>query len=608
MNGRFLARPGGRVPASLAKFHSTWAVETAADQLELILDESGALLPFHFLRTGDQRGRAVVKLLRGDGGAGTGFLVAPGILLTNHHVLPDAASAATATVHGNYEAAPPGPSLGRPTSVPLDPEALFVTNSDLDFTFCGVRGLDALGTIRLDRNSQNISTNETVNIIQHPRGRPKEVALRDNRVIKADGVVLHYACSTEPGSSGSPVFNNAWEAVAMHHASVVAHHPEGRRAEGLMDDGVTRYLNEGIRISAIALWLETVEAEQSLGPEGAARLRAIFGGIDPQVGFFGALGRKSHGNEAPEVIAESYRRETDDIDLAFWNTRGLEATFRERISDIGRVVADMGLDVWCLAHADVVSVAALREHLDSHYQLDYEFLHEPAGPHPSLILLYRRSKALVVERKPWDLEGLATEGLPPLISLRVITPRLGAVAFHLVPVVRVVGDQSVDAYAEAIRRSTRHAPIEADWIVVGETGVLFEPGRLQVLADCGGDLLAAASDRDGSLALLAGPRSQVRRVFASANLRPAFGNSDALAFPGDREMPARLRTLGGHLPIAFRLSLDEDPRPKPPADPGPALVEPPPPQRPEDDELERRIRDILSPLLARLMSEMRSAT
>lgn len=612
LNGEFLKRSVGRHPGPHAgRLHATWAIETAPDQMELILNESGALLPFHFLRTGDQRGRAVVKLLRGDGGAGTGFLVAPGILLTNHHVLPDIASAATATAYANYESAPPSPNLGRPVSVPLDPESLFLGNAELDFTFCGVRGLDALGTIPLDRTSQNIATTEMVNIIQHPRGRPKEVAIRDNRVVKADGVVLHYACSTEPGSSGSPVFNNQWEVVAVHHASVVARATDGRRAEGLLDDGLTHYLNEGIRISAIALWLETVEAEQRLGVEQAARLRTIFGGIDPQVGFFGALGRRGLGRPAPDVIAGCYRRDGDDLDLAFWNTRGLETTFRERIADIGRVVAEMGVDLWCLAHADVVSVAALREHLDSHYQLDYEFSHEPIGTHPSLVLLYRRGKSLSVERRAWDDAETDSAGLPPLISIRVTSPRIGSVPFHLVPVVRGGPDKTFDTYAEAVRRAARRDPTEAAWIMVGETSVLLEPGRQQVLADCGGDLLAAVSDHDGAFAVVAGRGSKVGRVFGSPNLRPAFGPSEALSILRDRALPGRFRHLGGLQPIAVRLSLDLEGRPaastpfvEPEPDPGPPTI---PTIRPNDD-LERRIRDIITPLLARFLDEIRASS
>ena len=602
LNGRFLGRYDGHATGDGRHFQASPPVELKPEMLELILDASSTLLPFHFLRTGDRLGRAVVKLLRCDGAAGTGFLVAPGILLTNHHVLPDPTMAASALVLANYEAAPPGTSPGRPASVSLDPASLFVTNDELDFTFCGVKGLDFLGTITLDRNSLNIAESETVNIIQHPRGRPKEVALRDNRVVKADGVVVHYACSTEPGSSGSPVFNNQWEPVALHHASVKADDPEART----VDETSGRYLNEGIRISAIALWLETAEANLPDLREQVTRLRGIFSGIDPRVGFFGALGRKSHGRGAPEMVLDSYRGDTDDLDMAFWNVRGLEWGSRETIADVGRVVAEMGLDIWCLAHADIVCVSALREHLESHHHLDYEFFHEPAGFHPALALLYRRSKALTVERRPWAVELPEGVVLPPLITVRASTRRTGTVAFQLVPVGRPTSaDAASSPYAEAVRHSIRLGQGEYDWIVVGETPVLFAPERLHVLVDCDRELLAAAADRDGAMALLTGPRSKVSQVFVSPNLLPAFGVPETLSVAKDRELPPMLRALGGHQPIALRLSLDKDPRPAPMAPPVPPILAPPAILALTEDELERRIRDMLAPILAQFLAEFR---
>ena len=606
LNGTFLGRYDGRGPSEGRRLQASPPLESGPERLELILDESHALLPFHFLRTGDRLGRAVVKLLRVDGAAGTGFLVAPGILLTNHHVLPDPATAASAIALANFEAAPPGTSPGRPASVPLDPDSLFVTNADLDFTFCGVRGLDFLGSISLDRNSLNIAASETVNIIQHPRGRPKEVALRDNRVVKADGVVVHYSCSTEPGSSGSPVFNNRWEPVALHHASVKADGPDARAVDDPSADASARYLNEGIRISAIAIWLETAEANVPDLRDQVEKLRGIFGGIDPRVGFFGALGRKAHGRGAAEVVVESCRGDTDDLDLAFWNVRGLEWGSRDRIDDIGRVVAEMGMDLWCLSHADLAYVSALREHLESHFQLDYEFFHEPAGSHSALTLLYRRSKALAVERRAWDVELPGGVSLPPLITVRAATRRSGMLAFQLVPVGRPTSaDVEHPPYAEAVRHAIRRGHGEFDWIVVGETSVLLSPERLHVLADCDRDLLAAAAERDGAVALLTGPRSKVDRVFVSPNLRPAFGGPETLTVTRDRELPPLLRALGGHQPIALRLSLDGEPRAVPMASPGPQALAPAAAPLP-DDELERRIRDMLAPILAKFLAEVRS--
>ena len=77
--------------------------------------------------------------------------------------------------------------------------------------------------------------------MQHPRGKKKQVALRENRIIDTLQRFLHYSADTEPGSSGSPVFNDQWEVIALHHASVRA--PEHTEFGGV--------LNEGIRVAAI---------------------------------------------------------------------------------------------------------------------------------------------------------------------------------------------------------------------------------------------------------------------------------------------------------------------------------------------------------------------
>jgi Trypsin-like peptidase domain len=606
VNGTFLGQYDENASDDDGSHRSTTEplVDSWPDRLELILDSSSTLLPFHFLRTGDRLGRAVVKLLRSDGASGTGFLVAPGILLTNNHVLPDKATAALAIVLANYEAAPADAAPGRPASVPLDPDALFVTNAELDFTFCGVRGLDFLGSIALDRNSLNIAASETVYIIQHPRGRPKEVALRDNRVVKADSLVVHYACSTEPGSSGSPVFNNHWAPVALHHASVKSAGPDAdaRSADDKSADASSRYLNEGIRISAIAVWLDTEEANVPDIQAQTARLRRVFGGIDPKVGFFGALGRKAHGRKAPEVVIESYRGDVDDLDLAFWNLQGAEGASRSQVVDVAQVIADMGMDLWCLAHSDLSFATSLREHLGSRFGLGYECFHEPAGVHPALTLLYRRSKALTVERQVWGGELLDGAAPPPLITIRATTKRFGAVAFQLVPVGRsMLADAAPTPYAEVVRQAIRLGHGEFDWIIVGEASVLFAPERLRILADCDRDLLAAVADRDGAVVLLTGPRSKVAQVFVSPNLLPTFNLPETFRVIQDRELPPILRSLGGAQPIALRLSFDGGPRPPSNIN----LVPPAPAPLITDDDLERRIRDMLAPILAKLLAEAR---
>jgi hypothetical protein len=55
-------------------------------------------------------------------------------------------------------------------------------------------------------------------IIGHPQGRDLELSLQDNELVGCNDTLVHYRTPTEPGNSGSPVFeSNAWEVVALHH-------------------------------------------------------------------------------------------------------------------------------------------------------------------------------------------------------------------------------------------------------------------------------------------------------------------------------------------------------------------------------------------------------
>jgi hypothetical protein len=420
-------------------------------------------------------------------------------------------------------------------------------------------------------------------------------------VVQADSLVIQYACSTEPGSSGSPVFNNQWEPVALHHASVKSEGPDARTVDDPSVDQSAKYLNEGIRISAIALWLETDEANSLELRDQTARLRGIFSGIDPRVGFFGALGRKTFGRGGPELILESYRGESDDLDLAYWNVWGLDWNARESLASVAQVIADMGMDLWWLENADAVAVAGLRDFLESHHNIVYDVLHEPSDVHPELALLYRRDKALSIERRSWSGEFTGGSELPPLFTVRASTRRSGTVALQFVTLTRPnTPDASALPCAEAVRQAIRRGPGEFDWIAFGEVPVLFGPETLRILADSDREMLAAA-DRDNALALLTGPRSKVSKVFVSPNLRPAFGVHEILSVVRDREFPAALRTIGGSPPIALRLTLDEDSRPSSPV----ASTTPRPIPPLTVNDLENRLRDMLAPIVARLLEELR---
>ena len=110
---------------------------------------------------------------------------------------------------------------------------------------------------------------ELANIIQHPLRQPKQIVVRENTLVARDETlkVLHYLADTEHGSSGSPVFNNQWEAIALHHWG--GPHLEIRGIDGRP---LRRDINEGIRISAIVGSLRTRAIE---GRSRAAVTEAI---------------------------------------------------------------------------------------------------------------------------------------------------------------------------------------------------------------------------------------------------------------------------------------------------------------------------------------------
>jgi V8-like Glu-specific endopeptidase len=81
-------------------------------------------------------------------------------------------------------------------------------------------------------------------IIGHPRGRKLSFSIHDNFLLDHDERVLHYRSPTEPGSSGSPVFNDDWELIGLHHRGS-NHLRRLHGAEGSYP------ANEGIWIQAI---------------------------------------------------------------------------------------------------------------------------------------------------------------------------------------------------------------------------------------------------------------------------------------------------------------------------------------------------------------------
>ncbi|MGP1598574.1 DNA/RNA non-specific endonuclease [Peptoanaerobacter stomatis] len=219
--------------------------------MERIMGKSD-LFPISYLQMGTNSGNSICRIqIRDDKGSfigsGTGFLAAENVLMTNNHVIDSMRTALNSIAEFNYQDDVnfmPCPTY----TFRLNPEQFFVTDEELDFTLVALKDNPSsdkqpkdFGHLHLIAEEGKILEGEYVSIIQHPNGGPKAVTIRENKVSSILDDFIHYLTDTEPGSSGSPVFNDQWIVVALHHSGV----PDPNKKN-------TWIANEGIRISSIS--------------------------------------------------------------------------------------------------------------------------------------------------------------------------------------------------------------------------------------------------------------------------------------------------------------------------------------------------------------------
>jgi V8-like Glu-specific endopeptidase len=256
LQSALLQREGGRVVLGRGMQIGAAMIQETVNALEAVLGDT-RFVPLKWYRTGLQRCAGVARIETQWGqGFGTGFLVrgedlhsslnGEVVLITNAHVIssdPD--------VRKRF---PPG-------TPPERTRVRFEGREDADRTY-GVKQvvwtsppeqLDA-SVLRLETPvpcdppyplaaTMPVADHDRVYVIGHPQGGTLSISIQDNRVVDVVSPKLHYRAPTEPGSSGSPVFNQDWELVALHHAG-------SKDMRSLSGEGV-REANEGIWMSAI---------------------------------------------------------------------------------------------------------------------------------------------------------------------------------------------------------------------------------------------------------------------------------------------------------------------------------------------------------------------
>ncbi|MAT42168.1 MAG: serine protease [Anaerolineaceae bacterium] len=224
-------------------------------QLESIISKTNALLDIETFRSriGEIEGQ-VCRIDLNKTGMGTGFLVGPSAVITNYHVIEKAVAGdqditnysclfdyktrsngsvvnqgnnvpvSKLLTHSSYdEIADLKSSAGDPSPNKLDFALLLLDGEPGNEPIGGVfvdQETPMRGRIKLPTKTYEFEPQTPLFIVQHPDAKPMKLALDTEAIIGLNGnkTRVTYKTNTEPGSSGSPCFNQNWELVALHHS------------------------------------------------------------------------------------------------------------------------------------------------------------------------------------------------------------------------------------------------------------------------------------------------------------------------------------------------------------------------------------------------------
>ncbi|MDF1694784.1 MAG: trypsin-like peptidase domain-containing protein [Saprospiraceae bacterium] len=211
-------------------------------------------------------GRIYVKLTSKF--SGTGFLLKGGYLLTNAHVLaseaflegsfielslPDDSNADERVYRYNFD---PSFFYVRPLAINKEgaPEEFKYDYALVKLLENGKVPIEEFGYLTFEEDIEP-KKNDPVNIIQHPGGEIQLFSVTANEVIGNWDHYLYYKADTDKGASGSPVLNQNWKVVALHHAGKNEESKDG----GLRidEEGTVVPANRGILIKYILKDLKT---------------------------------------------------------------------------------------------------------------------------------------------------------------------------------------------------------------------------------------------------------------------------------------------------------------------------------------------------------------
>jgi hypothetical protein len=246
LRSEMLKKPGGE-DVDLGGAASS-ILQGADNLLQAVLGED-RYVSLEWYRLGLERSRAVARIgLQRSQGLGTGFLVRGRdldptlrgqVLVTNDHVIPGLIPHDRAVV--TFESLDGGKKAYGIKSV--------LWKSPVEKLDCAIVRLSAevkgIEPYPLCADVPEVKTKPRVYVIGHPGGGTLSFSISDNLLIDHVDPKMQYRAPTNPGSSGSPVFDSTWALLALHHAGHETKMPK------LRGKGV-HAANEGLSFAAIA--------------------------------------------------------------------------------------------------------------------------------------------------------------------------------------------------------------------------------------------------------------------------------------------------------------------------------------------------------------------
>lgn len=194
--------------------------------------------------------RPVCQIRRGGKAVGTGFLVAPHLVMTNWHVLQDTPAAGGLGPSEQFAACfdfrgdEAGTVVDEGTTIAFMADAIRDASHREELDYVIVELAAPAGSVLMADGQQRgwlrlgtgeVEPGSALVVLQHPSGRTMEVAMGGVSGWHRPGAVFEHKAETERGSSGSPCFGANWTLLGVHHRV----------------DPVTGESNRGISTSAI---------------------------------------------------------------------------------------------------------------------------------------------------------------------------------------------------------------------------------------------------------------------------------------------------------------------------------------------------------------------